>query len=208
MRLLNADKVDGYDAGNASGNIPVSNGTVNTNLNSDMIDGYHASPTPGANTIPVGDANGRIAWGAKPAFRGALVKRTAMLNVANATPTIVPFDAEVYDTDNIHDNVTSNSRLTVPAGVTKVRLSAHSDWTGSSSGARQIWINKNGLAFDGAPYVIQPASTASRQNIISPVINVVGGDYFEFLVYQDSTTPLDLGGNSLSYVWFAMEIVE
>jgi uncharacterized protein YdeI (BOF family) len=38
---LNADKHDGYDAGNASGNIPVSNGTVNTNLNADMVDGVH-----------------------------------------------------------------------------------------------------------------------------------------------------------------------
>jgi hypothetical protein len=40
---LNADKVDGFHAGNASGNVPVSNGTVNANLNADMVDGYHAS---------------------------------------------------------------------------------------------------------------------------------------------------------------------
>jgi hypothetical protein len=38
---LNADKHDGYDAGNSSGQIPVSNGTVNTNLNADMTDGIH-----------------------------------------------------------------------------------------------------------------------------------------------------------------------
>jgi hypothetical protein len=30
-------------AGNASGNVPVSNGTVNTNLNADMVDGHHSS---------------------------------------------------------------------------------------------------------------------------------------------------------------------
>lgn len=40
---INVDRLDGYDAGNASGNIPVSNGTVNTNLNADMLDGNHAS---------------------------------------------------------------------------------------------------------------------------------------------------------------------
>lgn len=34
---LNADKVDGYHAGNTSGSIPINNGTVNTNLNADMI---------------------------------------------------------------------------------------------------------------------------------------------------------------------------
>jgi len=35
----NADMVDGYDAGNAAGNVPVSNGVLNTNLNADMVDG-------------------------------------------------------------------------------------------------------------------------------------------------------------------------
>jgi hypothetical protein len=30
-------------AGNSSGNVPVSNGTVNTNLNADMLDGYHST---------------------------------------------------------------------------------------------------------------------------------------------------------------------
>jgi len=36
---LNVDKVDGRHAGNFSGGVPVSNGTVNTNLNADMVDG-------------------------------------------------------------------------------------------------------------------------------------------------------------------------
>lgn len=40
---LNADMLDGLNSGNASGNVPVSNGTVNTNLNADMLDGLHAS---------------------------------------------------------------------------------------------------------------------------------------------------------------------
>jgi hypothetical protein len=39
VQILNVEQVDGYDAGNASGNIPVSNGTLNTNLNADMLDG-------------------------------------------------------------------------------------------------------------------------------------------------------------------------
>jgi len=40
---LDADMLDGYDAGNAIGNIPISNGTLNTNLNADMIDGIDSS---------------------------------------------------------------------------------------------------------------------------------------------------------------------
>jgi len=45
---LNADLLDGYQTGNASGNIPLSNGTVNTNLNADTVDGYHASDLIGS----------------------------------------------------------------------------------------------------------------------------------------------------------------
>ncbi|MDX9906832.1 MAG: hypothetical protein RBS55_09625 [Bacteroidales bacterium] len=39
---LNADILDGYHAGNGSGQVPVSNSTVNTNLNADLLDSYHA----------------------------------------------------------------------------------------------------------------------------------------------------------------------
>lgn len=41
-RLIDADKVDGYHAGNEENKVPVSNGEVNKNLNADLIDGHHA----------------------------------------------------------------------------------------------------------------------------------------------------------------------
>lgn len=50
-------KVAGKTVGNANGNVPLSNGTVNTNLNADMVDGKHISvvtalpTTKDANTI-------------------------------------------------------------------------------------------------------------------------------------------------------------
>lgn len=53
---LDADLLDGMQSGNASGNIPVSNGTVNTNLNADMVDGKHAGNASG--NIPV--SNGTV----------------------------------------------------------------------------------------------------------------------------------------------------
>ena len=41
--VANADKVDGYHAGNSSGQVAVSNGTKCANLNADLLDGLHAS---------------------------------------------------------------------------------------------------------------------------------------------------------------------
>jgi len=40
---LDADLLDGNQAGNANGNVPLSNGTLNTNLNADLLDGQHGA---------------------------------------------------------------------------------------------------------------------------------------------------------------------
>ena len=40
---LDADLLDGQHAGNAAGNIPLSNGTLNTSLNADLLDGNHSA---------------------------------------------------------------------------------------------------------------------------------------------------------------------
>ena len=48
--------------GNSNGNIPLNNGTVNTNLNADMLDGLHihAGRNHEVNKIVRTDANGHI----------------------------------------------------------------------------------------------------------------------------------------------------
>jgi hypothetical protein len=55
---INVDRHDGYDAGNASGNIPVSNGTLNTNLNADKLDGKDAGT--GADQVLLLDGSGKV----------------------------------------------------------------------------------------------------------------------------------------------------
>ena len=45
----NADMLDGYHAGNASGEIPINNGILNADLNADLLDGYHATDLATAN---------------------------------------------------------------------------------------------------------------------------------------------------------------
>ena len=73
---LDADLLDGYHAGNATGQVPLSNGTVNTNLNADMIDGVHitaiallASPAfSGAPTVPTAPVGTNTTQAASTAF--------------------------------------------------------------------------------------------------------------------------------------------
>jgi len=48
-RNVDAQKIMGYSPGNGSGNIPLNNGMVNTNLNADTLDGSHAADFAGVN---------------------------------------------------------------------------------------------------------------------------------------------------------------
>lgn len=42
-KIVNAGKLNGYTQGNANGNIPLNNGTLNTNLNADLLDGHDSA---------------------------------------------------------------------------------------------------------------------------------------------------------------------
>ena len=53
---LDADKVDGYHAGNSSGQVAVANGTTCTNLSADLIDGYDSTSIVGYMICDVGAA--------------------------------------------------------------------------------------------------------------------------------------------------------
>ncbi len=147
----------------------------------------------------------RSAWPGAPAFRGALVNTIGMtLNAAAFTTMSYP--NEGYDTDNIHDTVTNPSRLTVPAGVSKVRLvfKLQTVSTPASVGYLAVQIRKNGTtnSVDSAEENF-PLETTYRPSVqvFSPVTSVVPGDYFEAVVYN-STAALTAAG------WFGMEIVQ
>lgn len=42
-KIINAGKLKGLEPGNASGNVPINNGTLNTNLNADQLDGHDSA---------------------------------------------------------------------------------------------------------------------------------------------------------------------
>lgn len=132
----------------------------------------------------------------KNAFRGALVRKVSDQNTANyTTAAAVAWDQEAYDVGGWHDNVTNNSRLTVPAGVTRVRLTANIRITNSTADVfALIQLFKNGsAAFDGAANQFNEvgASTAML-NIASAVLEVTAGDYFEIFLTIETDTSVSL----------------
>ena len=137
---------------------------------------------------------------------GALVVKTGNQSIPASTVTALAFAGEAYDTDALHDPVTNNNRLTVPAGFNRVRLTGAVIWASSAVGDRIIWFRKNGANFIGQSAHHLEASTNTEDSIASPVVEVVAGDWFELVVFQNSGAALNLIGpdNNTS---FSIELV-
>lgn len=119
-----------------------------------------------------------------PAFQGALVKLTGaeIMTTGNS----VPWDEEIYDVGDWWDSG-EPTRLTVPTGVTRVRVSG-SIYNSVVPTDGQAMFFKNGAAFDGSGY--ERHDNANQANgLRSAVLEVTPGDYFEYhMIFSGSQT--------------------
>lgn len=148
---------------------------------------------------------------ATPAFKGALINLVGNQTISNDTLTDLLFSGESYDTDQFH--YVYQERLTIPSGVSKVRLSGKVGWAANNSGHRAVGIHKNGgIGYQGYANAIQAINSGTIVTwmyVQSPILYVVPGDYFTLNVYQFSGTALNaLGTSNGSYSWFAVEVIE
>ncbi|SKB36241.1 hypothetical protein SAMN02745120_1035 [Acetoanaerobium noterae] len=134
-------------------------------------------------------------------FKGALVKRTSNISIANTTYTSVPFQESVYD-NSMFFNATNPTRLTIPEGVTKVKLKGFAHWSPNNTGVRIVALFKNGNIIE--PRDTRLAQDESSQSFESPTFDVIAGDYFEMRVFHARGSALDLRFET----YFAIEVVE
>ena len=127
-------------------------------------------------------------------FRGALAKHSTTQVLTAGADITVAFDSEDYDTDDFHDLSTNNSRMTIPANVSRVRVIAAIDTSTPGSGDLKVWITKNGSGAGALPGVVMRSTTGisgSGVIVVSPVLDVVAGDHFELEVNSNVTGSLD-----------------
>jgi hypothetical protein len=148
--------------------------------------------------------------------RGALAYGSANQSIGGSGVEVtVTFDSEAYDTDSVHSTSVNTSRLTVPAGVTKVRLKAGVQWAANAdSGYRRLRILKNGSTVTGIddnrgayiPNVTEAnggLGIVNGQTIDTGVVETAAGDYFELTCTQNAGTINILADQ----YWFEMEIL-
>ena len=140
-------------------------------------------------------ASGIPSW-ATPAsassFVGAYLSNSTNPAIANTTLTTLAFNQEAYDTSSFHDNVTNNSRMTIPSGKAGYYLiTANGQWDVNAVGRRELYIYKNGSNVGGQE--VTASASAYPTNSPSLVLSLAVGDYIEIKLYQGS------GGNITYY---------
>lgn len=140
---------------------------------------------------------------------GCLVYRSTQetgvnYTTAAAIPWNSTYSTEAYDSDGYHDPSTNPSRLTVPTGVTKVRVSGAVHTGSVTSDLIQILLlQKNGASFPGSAQIRkQEANTSPGIGAVSAIVDVTAGDYFEMLLQLTGDTSASLETNN---TWFMIE---
>lgn len=139
-------------------------------------------------------------------FRGALLRRTTTFGVTTTGAYVaVPWQSADDDTDAFWDPG-QPARLTVPAGVTRVRLAANIEWQTSPT-SQLVELRRNGSSVAGGGAVIMRGDggfSNQMRNISSAVLAVTAGDWFELMVYLGTSGEV----RGLDRTWLAIEVVE
>jgi len=147
----------------------------------------------------------RLEFDVAPArgFRGAMVYRTTDEALAAATPEILTWEASDYDFGAWSDIGGGNpSRLTVPAGVSRVRVTANALFATAADEA-VLTIFKNGAAVRGGGRADNDTTGVESLNVQSAVLSVTPGDYFEVQVTSVTARNITAGLDT----FFAIEAV-
>ena len=134
--------------------------------------------------------------------------RTTTQSITNTTDTAIAFTTEDFDTDAFHDNVTNNSRLTVPASMGGIYLIiANVEFAANATGLRQLTmrINGNAATTNTVGMANTPTGNATRISRLSAsgIVSLSAADYVEAYVFQESGGNLNVNVAQLMMVKIA-----
>jgi hypothetical protein len=145
-------------------------------------------------------AGGIPSW-ATPAggatFSGVVLSKTADQTIATSSATAITFNSESIDSNGYHDNVTNNSRITIPSGKAgKYWVSTQLSYAPNTTGYRSINIRKNGTTIGGM--YTAPIGGASWNSIITfvQIVDCAVSDYLEIFSVQTSGGNLNITGDN------------
>nr|WMC97959.1 hypothetical protein RAR13_04380 [Aminobacter aminovorans] len=135
-------------------------------------------------------------------LKWARARLASNFSLSAATTTPVQWDTEDADVGGWVDLGTNNTRLTVPSGVTKVRIVANL-LAASSTNQLVVSMSKNGASFPGMGSFDNETAGVDSVNAWSAILDVTAGDYFEVTAFSTNARSLTGGTNS----WVSIEEV-
>lgn len=130
-------------------------------------------------------------------FKGCRVTHSATQTVGTASATLIAFNTEVFDTNAFHDNVTNNTRLTIPTtGYYTVKASLYYTEVTVGGDQRKLMFFVNGVQV--YEEMGGMAVTASDLNGLSAscTLLLTAADYVEVKMYQDSGSTVTVATDS------------
>lgn len=136
-----------------------------------------------------------IQSGDMPALERAKVLLATNLDLTQNVLTPVPWDAEEFDNASMHDNVTNNTRITIPTTGTYL-VEAYMDFKGDAANRDiQLKVRKNGVATDLAmsqvAIMATPPGGFSGCSLFS-LLNLTAGDYIELYAQTSAAVTPDV----------------
>ena len=143
---------------------------------------------------------GGIVGTVAPTYLGALVRRGSDFGAPGAN-VIVPWDVEVYDRGDWHSTSSDTDRMTVPTGVSLVRVS-HGVLEGSRLGISTLL---DGNAIRGMGSISSQTAGDNSGSCASALLEVSPGNYLQCGIYSPTSQPNALAS---PHTWFAIEAVD
>ena len=126
----------------------------------------------------------------------------------------VIYDTEDVDTSPNNDLLDlSNSRITIPAGISRIRLTAaYQVGSDPNKTFSEIKHYRNSGILSDTPITVSSTSngaSSDSQGLVSGIIDVQQGDYFELEIYSTGNCAFyGSSGYNGSRNWFEIEVIE
>lgn len=126
------------------------------------------------------------------AHHGCSVFKSGTQTVLSGSTDVISWNSEDFDTDALHDTVTNNSRIVVPAALAGYweffcQIQGDSDATQHSGGLR-LSMRKNAGGAVGGGTALRTHTAMGHQAATSPLTichaNLVAGDYVECFLFS------------------------
>jgi hypothetical protein len=145
-----------------------------------------------------------LVGGETPAKPIAVLRKSTSQAVASNSQTFITWDVEDVDTDNGHNNSSSNTRYFAKrAGWYRVSLNAMMD--GATNGSRKLEIHKNSVLNGAVVAMAYPTNSDATFFSASGLMRLMVNDYVEVEAWQTSGSTLNIWGSN--YARFEIEWV-